>query len=132
VLDRALICPCDRHERDVAEMGHCICHLFVDENYIPEEIENPPERWEDNPWPEITVYGAYWCRDTVRTFHLLNGAGVPYTIVDVDSDAEGAEKVKGWNQGRLSTPTLDIEGRILSVPSDETLAEILGLKDPSP
>jgi mycoredoxin len=129
VLDRALICPCDRHERDVAEMGHCICHLFVDENYIPEEIERPPERGEASPWPEITVYGAYWCRDTIRTFHLLNDAGVPYTIVDVDSDAEGAEKVKGWNQGRLSTPTLDIEGRILSVPSDEDLAALLGLGD---
>jgi mycoredoxin len=113
-------------------MGHCICHLFVDEDYVPEEIENPPERPADSPWPEIIVYGAYWCRDTVRTFHLLNEAGVPYAIVDVDSDAEGAEKVKGWNEGRLSTPTLDIEGRILSVPSNEELTEALGLEDSDP
>ena len=127
MLDRAFICPCDRHERDIAEMGHCICHLFVREDYQPEAIENPPERGEESPWPEIVVYGAYWCRDTIRVFRLLNGAGVPYRIVDVDADAEGAETVKGWNEGHLSTPTLDIEGRILSVPSDEELAAILGL-----
>jgi glutaredoxin len=129
VLDRAFICPCDRHEHDIAETGHCICHLFVSEDYEPEAIENPPERGEDSPWPHIVVYGAYWCRDTIRTFHLLNGAGVPYTIVDVDSDAEGAEKVKSWNKGSLSTPTLDIEGQIIAVPSNEKLSAILGLED---
>ena len=32
-----------------------------------------------------------------------------------------------WNEGRLSTPTLEIEGRIVTEPSDEELAEILGL-----
>jgi glutaredoxin len=129
-LDRALICPCDRHERDIAETGHCICHLFVDDDYEPAAIETPPEREENSPWPQIIVYGAYWCRDTIRTFDLLNHAGVPYTIVDVDSDPQGAEKVMAWNQGRLSTPTLDIEGHILTVPSDEALAEFLGLRHP--
>jgi mycoredoxin len=127
VLDRAFICPCDRHERDIAETGHCICHLFVSEDYEPEAIENPPERGEESPWPQIVVYGAYWCRDTIRTFNLLNGAGVPYTVVDVDSDPAGAEKVMGWNEGHLSTPTLDIEGQILTVPSDEKLSQFLGL-----
>ena len=35
--DRKYICPCYRHERDIAEMGHCICHLFVDDDYVPPE-----------------------------------------------------------------------------------------------
>jgi glutaredoxin len=126
-LDRSLICPCDRHERDIAEMGHCICHLFVDADYEPAAIESPPERAADSPWPEIVVYGAYWCRDTIRTMNLLNRAGVPYSVVDVDSDEEAAEKVMGWNGGSLSTPTLEIEGRILREPSDEELSEFLGL-----
>jgi mycoredoxin len=132
VLDRKNICPCERHEQDIAEMGHCICHLFVDKDYVPEVIEDPPVREEGSPWPEIIVYGAYWCRDTIRTFHLLNGAGVPYTVVDVDSDPQGAEKVMAWNNGSLSTPTLDIEGRILRVPSNEEIIEILGLEVPTP
>ena len=130
MLDRALICPCDRHKQDIAETGHCICHLFVDEDYEPEAIENPPQRGEDSPWPKVIVYGAYWCRDTIRTFNLLNGAGVPYRVIDVDSNPQGAEKVLAWNHGSLSTPTLDIEGRILRVPSDEELRAVLEIPDP--
>jgi hypothetical protein len=57
----------------------------------------------------------------------LNHADIPYTFVDIDSDLEGAKKVQGWNQGRLSTPTLDIKGRIVHVPSDQELAAILGM-----
>jgi hypothetical protein len=45
----------------------------------------------------------------------------------VDSDLRAAEKVRAWNQGSLSTPTLDIAGRIVTEPSDEEMAEILGL-----
>ena len=60
---------------------------------------------------------------------LLNGAGVPYRVVDVDSDPQGAQRVMGWNNGSLSTPTLDIEGTILTVPSDEALADFLELDE---
>jgi glutaredoxin len=128
VSDRKFICPCYRHERDIAEMGHCICHLFVDDDYVPPEIPVPPVREENSPWPYITVYGAYWCKDTLRTIMLLNKANIPYTFVDIDSDLEGAEKVQNWNQGSLSTPTLDIEGRIVRVPSNEELIEQLGIE----
>jgi glutaredoxin len=125
VSDRKFICPCYRHERDIAETGHCICHLFVDDDYVPPEIPSPPTREENCPWPYITVYGAYWCKDTLRTIAFLNDAGIPYTFVDIDNDLAGAQKVQEWNEGRLSTPTLDIEGRIVHVPSNEDLADIL-------
>jgi hypothetical protein len=47
--------------------------------------------------------------------------------MDVDNDPQAAQKVREWNRGHLSTPTLDIEGRIVTEPSDEELAELLGL-----
>ena len=125
--DRKVICPCYRHERDIAETGHCICHLFVDGDYRPEEVVLPPIREEGSPWPRIVVYGAYWCSDTVRTLGFLNRQGIPYTVVDVDEDDQAADKVREWNHGYLSTPTLDIDGRIVTEPSDEELGEILGL-----
>jgi glutaredoxin len=128
VSDRKLICPCYRHEQDIAEMGHCICHLFVDDHYVPPEIPIPPVRKENSPWPYITVYGAYWCKDTLRTVTFLNDADIPYIFVDIDSDQGGAEKVTGWNEGRMSTPTLDIEGKIVHVPSNQELAAILGIE----
>jgi mycoredoxin len=125
VQDRKFICPCYRHKDDIAETGHCICHLFVSDQYQPADIGSAPIREEDSSWPHIVVYGASWCTDSLRTRAFLNREGIPYTFVDVDDDPQAAEKVRDWNSGRLSTPTLDIEGRIVSVPSDEALAGLL-------
>jgi len=127
VLDRQFICPCYRHESDIAEMGHCICHLFVSEDYQPPDLGTPAVRQEGSPWPRIVIYGAYWCSHTIATRQFLNAQGIPYDYVDVDQDMEAAEMVKHWNGGNLSTPTLDIEGRIVAEPSQTQLAEILGL-----
>jgi mycoredoxin len=112
VEDRKFICPCYRHKDDIAATGHCICHLFVSSDY---------QR------PEIVVYGASWCKDTQRSRKYLNRVGVPYTLVDVDQNPEAARQVKARNRGYLSTPTIDIDGQILIEPSDEELAEILGI-----
>jgi mycoredoxin len=127
VEDRKFICPCYRHEQDIAKMGHCLCHLFVSDDYQPVEGENPPASTEGAPWPPITLYGAYWCADSLCTRRFLNRHGIPYRLIDVEDDPLAAQRVKDWNQGYLSTPTLDIEGRIVTEPSDEELAEILGL-----
>ena len=125
--DRKFICPCYRHEMDIAETGHCICHLYVSDDYVPDEIDAPPDVGEDNPWPPIKVYGAAWCKDTRRTRMLLNRYGIPYTYHDVDFDPGAFEQVKAWNGGALSTPTLDIAGQVVVEPSDEELAELLGM-----
>ena len=63
----------------------------------------------------------------MRTRRFLNERGIPYTVADVDYDPEAAQKVMDWNGGNLSTPTLEIGGRVVTEPSDEELAEILGL-----
>ena len=97
-------------------------------DYQPESIESPPIREEGSPWPRVAVYGARWCRDTVRTRLFLNRHGVPYALMDVEQSAEAAQKVREWNDGILSTPTLDIEGQILTEPSDEELAAVLGIE----
>ena len=114
---------------DIAETGHCICHLFVSEEYRPLELGAPPPREEGSPWPRIAVYGAYWCSHTMAARQFLNAQGIPYDYTDVDQDLEAAEKVRAWNSGYLSTPTLDIEGRIVTEPSEQQLAQILGLKE---
>lgn len=131
--DRKFICPCYRHRQDIAADGRCICGLFVSPDYRPPaRLEAPPIRRDDTPWPPITVYGAVWCRDTIRTRTFLNAHGIPYEIIDVDEDQAAADKVMVWNDGELPTPTLDIGGRIVVSPSDEALAEILGVGMQSP
>ena len=125
--DRKFICPCYRHEEDIAETGHCLCHLFVNDAYQPPDAGSAPAQEESSAWPRIVVYGAFWCRDTVRTRRLLNRHSIPYTLIDVGEDRQAAQRVMDWNRGYLSTPTLDIEGRIVTEPSDEELARLLGL-----
>ena len=127
MVDRRFICPCYRHKADIAENGHCICHLFVDDDYEPTIVADPPQRWEGCPWPEIVVYGAYWCGDTVRVRLFLNRHGIPYRVVDVDHDLDAREQVRMWNGGHVSTPTLDVAGQIVTEPSDEELAALLGI-----
>jgi glutaredoxin len=132
VEDRKFICPCYRHKGDIADTGHCICHLFVSDDYQPSEMDLPPVVVEGGPMPDIVVYGAIWCSDTRRTISFLNQHGIRYAFVDVDKDAEAAEKVKRWNGGFLSTPTLDLQGRAVTEPSDEELAELVGIAPRGP
>jgi glutaredoxin len=127
VEDRKFICPCYRHERDIAETGHCLCHLFVSDEYEPVVLASPPAREEGSAWPHIVLYGAHWCRDTVRTRGFLNRHAIPYTLIDVEYNPQAAQRVMEWNEGQLSTPTLDIEGRIVTEPSDEELGKLLGV-----
>ena len=126
--DRKFICPCYRHEQDIAEMGHCLCHLFVSDDYRLEAVEVSSAPAEETQWPHITLYGAYWCADTIRTRRFLNRHHVPYTLIDIEDDPEASRRVSDWNRGYLSTPTLVIEGRIITEPSNDELAEILGLE----
>ena len=130
--DRKFICPCYRHKADIAETGHCICHLFVSDDYQPSEMDLPTLIEEGGPMPAIVVYGAIWCSDTRQTIAFLNRHGIRYAFVDVDKDAEAEEKVKQWNGGFLSTPTLDIRGCVVTEPSNEELAELVGLAPDGP
>ena len=123
--DRKFICPCYRHPDDIARDGHCICHLFVGEDYEAEEMAAPPIVVRGGDWPAIVVYGASWCSHTRGTRQFLKRQGIPHSYVDVEEDPAAAEQVRGWNRGYLSTPTLDIGGRVVSEPSTEELATIL-------
>jgi len=73
----------------------------------------------------IKVYGADWCAMTRRTLNLLDRLGVQHDYINVDHDSEAAEWVKNQNNGKEKKPTVNIRGRILTTPSNETLEEAL-------
>jgi glutaredoxin len=73
----------------------------------------------------VKVYGADWCKDTQRTLKHLDKLGVDYEYINVEQDEEAARWVKEQNDGRERKPTVDIMGRVLSVPSDEELEAAL-------
>ena len=79
--------------------------------------------------PEIEVYGTRWCPDCHRTTAFLQTHGVPFRYLDVE--AEGLEQrviemnIEAGHGPRRRVPTLTIDGRILSVPSNAQLSELL-------
>lgn len=73
----------------------------------------------------IKVYGADWCGDTKRTLAYLDRQGVDYEYINVDEDAQGSAWVKEQNGGKERKPTIDLGGRVLSVPSEQELADAL-------
>lgn len=74
---------------------------------------------------DVKVYGADWCDDTKATRNNLDSLGVPYQYVNVERDAGAQAWVERQNGGKQKTPTLDIKGRVLSVPDERQLEEAL-------
>jgi mycoredoxin len=72
---------------------------------------------------KVKVYGADWCKDTKRTLRHLDRLGVDYDYINIEQNAEAARWVREQNAGRERKPTVEINGRVLSVPSDEELEE---------
>lgn len=79
--------------------------------------------------PKVFVAGADWCGDTRRALRQLDELDVPYEYVNIEEDAEAEQWVKDQNDGKLKRPTIDIDGAILSQPSNEEIVEVLEEKD---
>lgn len=76
--------------------------------------------------PQVTVYGADWCGDCVRSKALLKRLNVPYTWIDVDADESAAAKVVEYNGGMRSIPVVVFaDGAHVTEPADLLLTEEL-------
>jgi glutaredoxin len=73
----------------------------------------------------IKVYGVDWCGDTRRTLQHLDAAGVKYDYINVDNDQTASDLVKQLNGGKELKPTIDLNGNILSVPSNAEIDQAL-------
>lgn len=70
---------------------------------------------------QITVYGVDQCEDTQQTRQYLDGMRIKYRYVNVDNDDEALQWLLEQNDGKQKTPTVDLGGLVLSVPSDGEL-----------
>ena len=62
----------------------------------------------------VVMYCTPWCTDCHNAHPWLKEKGVKYTEVDIYSTPGAEEQVREWNQGKLITPTFDIDGWIVS------------------
>ena len=81
----------------------------------------------------VTVYGADWCGDTIRTKRQLDSAGVKYDYIDIDSDTDGEKKVIEFSKGKRRIPLVEIatdsgEPNRMAVPSTSDLERALRSK----
>ena len=74
---------------------------------------------------KVVVYGADWCSMTQNTLAHLKERGVDYQYIDIDNDREAARWVAEQNNGREKKPTLNIDGEILSEPTNRALDKVL-------
>jgi glutaredoxin len=53
----------------------------------------------------ITMFGAEWCRDCRRSKKLLDGLGVSYDYVDLETVVDGADRARAIS-GRTQIPVI--------------------------
>lgn len=73
----------------------------------------------------LTIFGTEWCDDTQNTRRHLDAMGVPYQYIDIEEDDRAAAWVKEQNAGQQITPTVKMEGLVLSEPSNDELDDAL-------
>ena len=74
---------------------------------------------------DITVYGADWCGDTVRTLRHLDSKKIDYKYINIDDDEVGEKKVIEFNKGKRRIPMVEVASETLAVPTDAELDKVL-------
>lgn len=54
---------------------------------------------------DLTMFGAEWCKDCRRSKKLLDGLGVAYDYVDLETVEDGADRARAIS-GRTQIPVL--------------------------
>lgn len=74
----------------------------------------------------IVMYCSKWCPDCRLARNWLDERNLDYTEVDVNATPGAAARVRQWADGKLITPTFDIDGTIVVDFDVEKLEEVLG------
>lgn len=70
---------------------------------------------------KITMYGAEWCGDCRRSKKLLDDMGADYEYVDLEADADAADRARAIS-GRTNIPVIVFaDGSHFVEPSDAEL-----------
>jgi glutaredoxin len=80
------------------------------------------------PHGGVVMYCTSWCPDCKLARAWLKANNIPYTEVDVTTFPGAAEQVRKWANGNLTSPTFDIDGKILVDFDEAKLAAILKSK----
>lgn len=104
--------------------------LFAELRKIDPSVSEMPQPDEEAPLPKggIVMYCTPWCGDCRRARDWLKQRGLAFTEVDISRSAKARAQVRAWANGNETTPTFDIDGRIIVDFKPDLLAEALGVK----
>lgn len=75
---------------------------------------------------EVLIYYAPWCGDCHVAKRVFEEHGVPYRLVDIETDREAQRKVQEINDGYKSVPTIVFpSGTIVVEPTGPELIGVL-------
>lgn len=78
---------------------------------------------------KVEVYGAQWCADCKRVCAFLAKNGIKLSYVNISMDSSVASHVEKLNDGKRIIPTVLIDGKKISNPTNEKLSKVLGIND---
>ncbi|MFF2050648.1 glutaredoxin family protein [Leifsonia sp. NPDC058194] len=74
---------------------------------------------------KVTMFGADWCRDCIRSKALLDRLGADYEYIDLVARPEEADRAQAIS-GRTNIPVVVFpDGRHFTEPSDQELEAAL-------
>lgn len=81
---------------------------------------------------KLLVYSKSWCKDCIQSKEVLREEHVDFDELDVELNPELLHKMREFNGGRNSVPTIVFpDGTVLVEPNNEALKEaLLRLKKP--
>ena len=94
----------------------------------PRSASTEPREPVAAPLPKggIVMYCTSWCHDCRAAREWLKARGLDYVEVDVYGAPGAGKQVREWCDGKLITPTFDINGVIVKNFDEKRLIEVLG------
>lgn len=78
---------------------------------------------------KVVLYCTSWCPDCRRARAYLKDHNIDFVEIDVGRDREAAARLRGWANGNETTPTFDIDGKIMLGYDTMKLSAALGIKN---
>ncbi len=77
----------------------------------------------------VKLYGADWCPDCRRAKRFLTDNTINYEFIDVDLDENATALVESINKGKRIIPTVLIDEKSYTNPSNNILASVFGINE---
>jgi len=104
----------------------CVLAELEPEAAAAQQIATPPPQPE--PTADVVLYCTQWCPSCRRARAYLKEHNIEYVEVDITRDREAAKRVRGWANGNETTPTFNINGKIIVDFRLDQVNQALGIK----